>query len=115
MTKRHIDIPDELWRETKVAAAKDGFTATHIVNAALTQWLARFHDGPTRAALVPQDPVLDFDQTDTIDKPQLLGVITPKKAEYVRLEDIERRTAPLPAGPSFGQSQAAPKPLKKGK
>lgn len=89
-TKRQVHIEDDLWRETKIAAAKDGFTATHIVNAALTQWLARFHDGPIRAALEP--------------------ITIPLAAS-----EVERRTAPLPAGASFGRSVPAPKPMKKGR
>lgn len=101
-TKRHIVIDDVLWKEAKIAAAHEDTTVSGLVAAALTQWLAKYHDGPTREAVVT--PLRKIENTDP------LWVNTSMK-----LADIERRTAPLPAGPSFGHSQAAPKPLGKGK
>lgn len=97
MTKRHIVISDELWKQAKVAAAQEDTTVSGYIAQALT----------VRLAYGPQDHVKRLRKIENTD-PMYINT-------WMKPEDIERRTAPLPAGASFGRSVPAPKPMKKGR
>ena len=89
MARTTIDIPDDLWRDVRVRAAKEGTTATKIAILALQSWMA-----PPKAAVRTEA------KTET--------TVAVGKTVAVPSSDPNR-----PRADAFAQFRPVPKPGKK--
>ena len=82
--RRQVTLPDELWRQVRLAAVAEGTSASEIVNAAVTIWLTKYAGDP-------------------------FGIFPP-----VNTNTVTVLPEPVIANMTrFGSSQPAPKPMKK--
>ena len=90
MTKAVLDIDSELWKQARTFALANDLNNAEVVTLALERLLL-----PVAGRTIPE----------VIEQPKNITPMPP--------EEIERRTLPPKAYPSFGRSYPAPKPMKR--
>lgn len=109
MTKVLVEMEPELWSQAREYAKANDLTNNELVTLAVERLILPVAGRP----LEPEPYALKTNSTVPYDTVVTVRYDNARDVTPMPYQEIERRTAPPLAGPSFGYSRPAPKPLKK--